>query len=138
MGDPRLHTDRFWRRATRTAQCGVLGGAVLLYALAPNGRALAIGLLLGAVASMARFRLMYGALVRMRSSKGLVKVRLVNYVLSGAALALAFAMADTISPWTTVAGLFAMNASLIATELLWSDSNSHAHGADERVAPRTE
>jgi len=109
----------FWQRATRLARYGLLGAAAALYALAPGGRALALGLLVGGTASMLRFQISYTVLRAGGSAAALVRTRMLNYAISGAALVLAFAAPQTFSPWTTVPGLLAMNAAVIAAELLW-------------------
>ena len=111
----------FWRRATRLARVGLLGGAAALYTLAPGGRALALGLLLGGTASMLRFQLSYNVMRRGGSAGAMVRTRVLNYAISGAALVAAFAVPQTFSPWTAVPGLLAMNAAVIAAELLWPD-----------------
>lgn len=115
-GEHQLQT--FWKRANRLANAGALAGALGLYFLAPDGRALALGLLLGAMAGVARFRISYRMLRRADSPRTVVLTRLVGYGLSGGALLLAFLLPQTFSPWTTIPGLLLMNAAVVAAELL--------------------
>ncbi len=115
MNDGRQELERFWRRAVHLAQGAALGGAAALYLL--GGRGPALGLLLGSLVSMLRFHLRYRSLRRGPSTGALVRLRLLNYLLSGAALAVAFTFSEVISPWTTIAGLLVMNVSVIISEL---------------------
>ena len=112
------HTKAFWRRANRLATSIALVGGVVLYIAFEDGRALAMGLLLGALVSLLRFRLRYRAVTSGASKGALLRTGFFSYGLSAAGLALAFGFPDTFSPWTTIAGLFAMNAALILAELL--------------------
>lgn len=114
--DQELRT--FWRRSVWLAHCIVLAGAVLLYCALTDGRALALGLLLGGATGILRFRLSYRAMVRGRSAGALVRTRLMTYALSALALGLAFWRREQINPWTTAIGLFVMNGSILLTEML--------------------
>ena len=116
-GDESLRA--FWKRTVRLSYALTFGGAAVLFAALANGRAAAIGFLLGGSVSVLRFSLRYRALARLNSVGPLVRLRLLTYALNGLALAVAFARADAVSPWTTAAGLLVMNVSLIATELLY-------------------
>jgi hypothetical protein len=111
----------FWARAVRLAQISLVGGAAVLYLCLEDGRAAALGLLLGGATSILRFRLRYKALLGLRAPGPLVRMQLLSYALNGAVLAAAFALRDTVSPWATVAGLFVMNVSVIASEILTKD-----------------
>jgi len=119
--------ERFWKRAVRLATGVLLVGAGVLYFCFPAGRALALGLLLGGAISICRYRLRYGALVRLRQAGAgaLVRAQLTGYALNALALAAAFLFSHTVSPWTTIAGLLAMNVSVITTELLSGDMSLH-------------
>ena len=108
----------FWTRAVGLAASIILIGAGVLYAWLDNGGAAAFGLVLGGVASIVRFNMRYKALRNLRSAGPLVRARLAGYVLNAVVLAAAFARPDLAWPWTTAAGLFVMNASVIAAELL--------------------
>ncbi len=116
MKDDRTEAAAFWRRASRIAQVLALTAAGTLYFLA--GREYALGLLLGAIVSMVRFRLRYRAMLQSPTAGGLVRLRLMNFVLSGAGLAVAFLWPAVFSPWGAIPGLLVMNASVIAAELL--------------------
>ena len=124
MDSPYPEAEQFWKRAVRFAIAVVLASAGVLYFCFPAGKRLALGLLLGGAISIFRYRLRYRALMRLREAgaPALVRVRLIGYVLNALALGAAFFFRQTVSPWTTVAGLFVMNASLIATELFSRDT----------------
>jgi len=123
----------FWHRSVRTAVAVVLAGAALLWASFPvAGPALARGLLLGGATSLLRFQLSFRAMRRSPDAARLVRVRLLTYVLSGAALALAFWRRERISPWSAGAGLLAMNGAIVLTELL----SGRERGQGTRSAPR--
>jgi hypothetical protein len=111
---------RLWHVSRRVATGLVLAVAALLYVAAEDGVALALGLILGALASMLRYRLKYSALVQMpRAGAGkLVRSRFFGYLITAAALAVAFLARPLISPWTTIPGLFVMNVCLLAVEVL--------------------
>ncbi len=108
----------FWQRSVRLAHLFIALGAVALYFGLRDGRAAALGLILGGAASVLRFNLRYRALLRLGAVGPLVRVRLMTYALNAAVLAVAFGFRETISPWTTATGLLAMNAAVIAAELL--------------------
>lgn len=130
---------KVWRCANRLATFTALAGAVVLYFAVDPGRALALGLLLGSIVSILRFKLSYGTMrasleadaqstppmLRIRPMLG---IRVVNYGLSAGALAVAFLLPATFSPWTAVPGLFVMNAAILASELLWGDGSTGAAG----------
>jgi hypothetical protein len=120
----------FWKRARRLAHLAMAAGALALLFAMQNGRAAALGLILGGSVSVLRFALAYRMLNR-PTPVARVSVRLVGYALSGAALAAAFAMPELFWPWSTVAGLLLMNVCIIAAELL--GGRSDAAGA---TAPR--
>lgn len=112
----------FWVKSQRLAVIVIAVAAPLLYCLHEQGKALALGWLLGGTASILRYRLHYRVLMRLLRVEGtgggiLVRTRLLTYLLSGAALAAAFCFRAVISPWTTIAGLFVMNVCVIVTEL---------------------
>jgi len=111
---------RLWHVSRRVATGLVLALAALLYVLMDDGVALALGLILGALASMLRYRLKYSALVQMPQGGAgkLVRSRFFGYLITAAALAVAFLARPLISPWTTIPGLFVMNACVLAVELL--------------------
>ncbi len=113
--------ERFWQRSSRLSQALLLAGAALL--LVSSGRAAALGLLLGGIVSVLRFRWRYVALRRGAPAGAFVRRRLLAYSLTGATLALAFRLDHLLDPWATVAGLFAMNIAVLATEFLWPDSD---------------
>lgn len=115
----------FWRRAVRLALSLILIGAAALYFFTEQGTALALGLMLGGAASVLRFNLRYRVLTKLRAAGPLVRVLLVGYVLNGLVLASAFIFRETISPWSTAAGLLAMNASVVATEVFWREKGAH-------------
>jgi hypothetical protein len=119
----------FFRRAVRTAQALVLGGAALMYFLLSNGKALALGLLLGGAVSIVRYDLSFRVMAKSPPASTLVRTRLITYVLSGTALALAFWQRQQINPWTTAIGLFAMNGTIVATE--WLSRRRARPGAGE-------
>jgi len=112
--------ERLWHASRRVATVLVLGAAALLYVSMDNGVALALGLILGGLASMLRYRLKYSALTQMPEGGAgkLVRSRFYGYLVTAAALAVAFLGRPLISPWSTIPGLFVMNACLIAVELL--------------------
>ena len=124
MVSPCPQAEQFWRRAVRSAIGFTLASAGVLCFCFPAGKPLALGLLLGGAIGIYRYRLRYRALVRLREAGAhtLVRSRLIGYVLNALGLAAAFLFSQTVSPWTTIAGLFVMNASLIATELLSRDT----------------
>ncbi|MFW6189388.1 MAG: hypothetical protein ACOC7T_03055 [Planctomycetota bacterium] len=95
-----------------------------MFALAPNGRALALGLLLGGVVSQVRFRIRYSAVQHADSARPMLRTAFANYGLNAAALGVAFLLSSTFSPWATVAGLLTMNAAVVAAELLSPESRS--------------
>lgn len=122
MNKAESQLQSFWRRANLLASTMVLVGAVALLIAAPHGEALAMGLLLGGISSIARYRLTYRAL-RRGDRSGLVRTRMLNYALSAAVLAVAFVWSDAFSPWTAAPGLLAMNVALILTDLLRREEN---------------
>jgi hypothetical protein len=103
----------FWQRSVRLAQVVLLLGALILYLAVPdNGRALALGLLLGGTASILRYKLSLRALLSGQAAT-MVRTRMLNFALSGIALALAFWQRETFSLWSTAAGLIVMNGSIL-------------------------
>ncbi|MCD6416829.1 MAG: hypothetical protein J7M08_09070 [Planctomycetes bacterium] len=124
----------FWQRALRLAQVISLCGAVALYLL--WGRAAALGLLLGAIVSILRFSLRYRAMRGRPDAARLVRLRLAGYLLSGAALGLAFGLSGLFSPWTTAGGLLVMNVAIVATEL--TARNQEAGGRWQEAGWRQE
>ncbi len=116
----------FYRRAVRLAQLLIIVGSVTLYLAMANGRAAALGLIVGGSVGILRYCLRLRALLRLGSAGPLVRSRLVGYGLNAAALGAAFGFPETIWPWSTVAGLLLMNASLIATELRRRDDAAPA------------
>ncbi len=108
----------FWKRAVRSAWLLMVTGAVILYLAAPNGPALALGLALGGAISVLRFQGRLRALVNLRTAAPLVRGRLMGYALNAAVLGVAFSYPESISPWSTAAGLLVMNVSIVATEVL--------------------
>jgi len=123
MSDAYSAAERLLRRASRAATLAVLAGAVVLYVGFREGRPLALGLIVGGAASILRYRMRYRALVRLPDAGAgvLVRARLLGYLLSGAALAVAFLLRRTISPWSAIAGLFVMNGCILAVELFSRD-----------------
>ena len=121
MKDGELSLRAFWKRSVRLTQALLLLGAALLYLCAPNGRALALGLLLGGIVSVLRFKARYAALRCAGGAGMLVGARLLGYGLSALALALAFTQPETFSPWSTVGGLVTMNFCVVAAELFWKE-----------------
>ena len=115
---------RFWSRCVRLCQKAALGGALVLYLA--GGRALALGLLLGAAVGILRFHLRYRALLRGASAAALVRLRLMSYAMSALSLGAAFAWRGQLSPWSCAAGLVLMNASVIAAELLRGGAGARA------------
>lgn len=125
MADKTDELARFWKRAVNLSHLITgLGAIVLLFAL-PQGRAAAVGLIVGGLAGVLRWRLRYGAVRRMDRG-ALVRSRLIGYAVSGAALALAFGLRQIIWPWSTVAGLLVMNVAVVTTELLDARRQNHA------------
>ncbi|MHC4479420.1 MAG: hypothetical protein ACYS8K_00580 [Planctomycetota bacterium] len=118
MSDGAQTLKAFYQRAVRLALLLLALGAAALYFGLPDGRAAAVGLLAGGAVSILRYRLRLGALLKLRGAGPLVRLRLLTYGLNGAVLAAAFALPHVLWPWSTVAGLLAMNVSLIAAELL--------------------
>ena len=58
------------------------------------------------------------ALANLRAAAPLVRGRLMGYALNAAVLGVAFSYPESISPWSTAAGLLVMNVSIVATEVL--------------------
>jgi len=103
----------FWQRSVRLAQGALLVGAFVLYVAVPElGTPLALGLLLGGMASIRRYRLSLRALLSGQAG-AMVRTRMLNFAISGAALGLAFWQKDVFSPWSTAAGLLVMNGSIV-------------------------
>jgi len=125
----------FWRRSARLAQAAGLGGAAVLLLAAPDGPAAALGLLLGTAVGVLRFRVRYRSLAHLQAVGPLVRSRLIAYALSALALALAFGFPETFRPWSTVIGLLVMNASVVATELLWTRRPPERAGAAPEGGP---
>jgi hypothetical protein len=115
-GEERLLS--FWRMARRLAGAMVPGGAAILYFALPNGRAAALGWILGGAVSILRYTVYFRALGRMTSPGPAVRARLIMYAMSGAALAVAFAFRGTFSLLATAAGLLAMNAAVFIAGVL--------------------
>jgi len=107
----------FWRTALRLAHVVLAAGALGLYGALANGRAAALGFLLGGTVSILRFRLRYRSMLKSPDAGALVRLRLVSYVLNAVALAPAFAWPQKCWPWSTVAGLMLMNVCVVLTEL---------------------
>ncbi len=105
----------FWKRAVRLAKVLLVVGSAALYVV--GGRALALGLVLGAGVSVVRFDLRYRALLKGRPAATLVRLRLASYALSAAALGLAFGFPHLFSPWSAAPGLLAMNLCVIVAEM---------------------
>jgi hypothetical protein len=129
----------FWRRSVRLAVGLALAGALALWALWPQdwpagtGRSLALGLLLGSAAGVARFRLSLGVLLGGPSRAAMVRSRLMGYGVSAAALLVAFLFRSAISPWTCAVGLLVMNAALLLTN--WRDQRTgRTAAANQRAA----
>jgi hypothetical protein len=119
MDDGEQRLLSFWRTARRLAVAIVLGGAAVLYVAAPEGRPVALGWVLGGAVSILRYTAYFRALGRIAASPGaVVRARLIMYAMSGAALAVAFAFAETFSLFGTAAGLLAMNAAVFVAGLL--------------------
>jgi len=130
--------DAFWRRSVRLAALTVAVVGAALWALAPAGESLALGLVAGGATGVARFGLRYRAFRRMRSARSLVRSRLLAYALNAPALAAAFAFPRLISPWSTAAGLLVMNVCVLAAELLEPDRRiRHAAAAGRATRPPT-
>lgn len=109
----------FWSKSVRLTVAAALAGSLALWALAgDNGRALALGLLLGTMAGVIRFRIALRTLMAGPSAGAVVRSRMIGYVISGAALLVAFLFRERISPWTTAVGLLVMNGSLVLNEML--------------------
>ncbi len=119
----------FWKRAVRSAWLLIVTGAVVLYLAAPNGPALALGLVLGGAISVLRFHGRLRALANLRAAAPLVRGRLMGYALNAAVLGVAFTYPETISPWSTAAGLLVMNVSIVAAEVLSQVGRSTQSGA---------
>lgn len=118
-----------------------LAAAVGLWALWPKdwsfeGRTLALGLLLGSAAGIARFRLSLSVLLRGPTSGAMVRARLMGYGISAVALLIAFLLRDTISPWTTAVGLLVMNAALLLTD--WRERRARTPDQDAAEPGREE
>jgi hypothetical protein len=128
----------FWRRSVRLAVALTLAAAVALWALWPadwpfSGRALALGLLLGSAAGVARFRLSLGVLLRGPTASAMVRSRLLGYGLSAVALLVAFLLRDSISPWTCAVGLLMMNGALLLTD--WRERHGEPPTDDTENTP---
>lgn len=108
----------FWRRAVRVALGLLVLGTGALLLLPRHGLPLAFGLLLGGAVSLLRFNLRFRALAAARTAGPLVRQRLFGYGLNALVLGAAFWRPETASPWTTAAGLLAMNVAVVAAELL--------------------
>jgi hypothetical protein len=113
----------FWKRSVRLAVAVTLAVALALWVFWPadwpfQGRSLALGLLLGSIAGVARFRLSLRTLLRNPTSGAMVRSRLLGYGISAAALLIAFLL-EPISPWACALGLLVMNAALVLTD--WRD-----------------
>jgi hypothetical protein len=134
----------FWRRSVRLAVAVALAGAVALWVFWPtgwpggSGRSLALGLLLGSMAGIARFRLSLGVLLSGPTSAAMVRSRLMGYGISGAALLVAFLLRPTVSPWTCAVGLLVMNGALLLTNWREQRAGTVAHGADETPTENAE
>ncbi len=118
----------FWARSMKFARLAVMAVGVAL-CFAPTGaKALVLGWLLGGSCSMLRFRLRYRALLR-GAAGAMVRSRLLAYALSALALAPAFAFPRVVSPWSTVPGLFVMNAAVVLSAVLEArnDGGRRAH-----------
>jgi hypothetical protein len=115
-GEERLLS--FWQAARRLAGAIILGGAAVCLVALPDGRAAALGWVLGGAVSVLRYTVYFRALGRMQSPGPLVRARLVMYAMSAAALAVAFASRGTVSLLATAAGLLAMNAAVFIAGIL--------------------
>lgn len=109
----------FWRRALVLA--AVITGCVAagLYFGLADGRAAVLGWLLGSATSVLRFALTYRTLRAGIAPGPMVRVRLLNYGLSAAALAVAFACRPAVNPLAAAVGLLAMNAAVVLAGVLW-------------------
>ena len=112
--------QQLWHAARGLAVCAVLAGAAGLYAFFEGGRALALGFILGGATSILRYRFRYSALLKMQAKGAGVAVRsrFYGYAANAVALAVAFLARPMISPWSTIAGLFVMNACVVAAEFM--------------------
>ena len=119
----------FWLRAVGLAALTIVAGSVVLILCLPNGPAAAFGLVLGGTTSILRFNVRYKALRAGRDAKAFVRLRLGTYLLNAAVLAAAFGRPEMAWPWSTVLGLFVMNATVVAAELLTPRRNAPADGA---------
>jgi hypothetical protein len=128
----------FWRRSVRLAVAVTLAAGAALWVLWPQewlfeGRALALGLVLGSAAGVARFRLSLRTLLKGPTSAGMVRARLLGYGISAAALLVAFLLRDAVSPWACAVGLLMMNAALVITD--WRDRRKEPPTTDAETAP---
>ena len=128
--------ELFWKQVKGLSTGFALAGAALLFLLFENGRPLALGFLLGSIASIIRFRLQYRSLVAMAKSDAspMVKGGLLGYGLNALALAVAFIFRPILSPWTAIAGLLITNACTLIVGYLAGDlsgtENATAAGGD--------
>jgi hypothetical protein len=122
--DGQRQLETFWKTALRVARGIALIGAVILYAF--GGRPPALGLLLGSLVSILRFQMRHSAMRKGPTTAALVRLRLIGYGMSAAALALAFAFRSVFSPWTTAPGLLVMNVSVVVAELLCRREDARA------------
>jgi len=115
--------ELFWKQVKGLSTGVALAGAGLMFAFFEGGRALALGWLLGCVASIIRFRLQYKSLVAMADSDAspMVKGGLLGYGLNAAALGAAFIFRPILSPWTAIAGLLVTNACTLVVGFLAGD-----------------
>jgi hypothetical protein len=118
MDDGERRLLSFWRTARLLALVLVLGGAAVAWFALREGRPVALGWLLGGMVSILRYSLYFRALGRMVSPGVVIRARLVMYALSGAALAVAFALPGRFSLLGTAAGLLAMNAAVFFAGLV--------------------
>ncbi len=115
--------ELFWKQVKGLSTGIALAGAGLFFAFFEGGRALALGWLLGSVASIIRFRLQYKSLVAMAKSDAspMVKGGLLGYGLNAVALAAAFLFRPVLSPWTAIAGLLVTNLCTVIVGYLAGD-----------------
>lgn len=115
--------ERFWKQSRGLATAMTLVVTAVLYLGWMDGKRLALGFLLGAVASIIRHRLRYRALLRLvQGGAGpTVRAGLFGYALNALALGAAFMFRHVLSPWATIGGLLVMNAATLIVGFLAGD-----------------
>ena len=107
-----------WQRANLCATAITMLAQCSLYVVMERGRAGALGVLLGGLAGLIRFRLRYRALSGGKVGvSSLVGARMLGYFITAAALGAAFAWSEEISPWAAVGGTLIINFCIVAFEL---------------------